>query len=89
MYTLLDRKERRLVLKPESTAGVMRAYLENYLDEPQPVQLYYIEPHFRYDRPQKGRYRQFYQIGAEIIGEIDATLDAILMNIGSSILSQI
>jgi histidyl-tRNA synthetase len=54
----------------------MRAYLEHMLDEPQPVYLYYIEPHFRYDRPQKGRYRQFHQVGAEIIGEEDPILDA-------------
>jgi histidyl-tRNA synthetase len=46
------------------------------LEEPQPVYLYYIEPHFRYDRPQKGRYRQFHQVGAEIIGEEDPILDA-------------
>lgn len=63
-------------MKPESTPGVMRAYLEHMLEEPQPVYLYYIEPHFRYDRPQKGRYRQFHQIGAEIIGEVDPILDA-------------
>lgn len=63
-------------MKPESTPGVMRAYLEHMLEEPQPVQLYYIEPHFRYDRPQKGRYRQFHQVGAEIIGEEDPILDA-------------
>ena len=54
----------------------MRAYLEHMLEEPQPVYLYYIEPHFRYDRPQKGRYRQFHQVGAEIIGEEDPILDA-------------
>lgn len=63
-------------MKPESTPGVMRAYLEHMLEEPQPVYLYYIEPHFRYDRPQKGRYRQFHQVGAEIIGEEDPILDA-------------
>ncbi len=63
MYELLDKKGRELVLKPESTPGVIRAYLENHLfEEPQPVSLYYIEPHFRYDRPQKGRYRQFHQV---------------------------
>ena len=64
----------------------MRAYLENMLDEPQPVYLYYIEPHFRYDRPQKGRYRQFHQIGAEIIGEEDPILDAKTMYIMKNIL---
>lgn len=54
----------------------MRAYLDHMLSEPQPVHLYYIEPHFRYDRPQKGRYRQFHQVGAEVIGEEDPILDA-------------
>jgi histidyl-tRNA synthetase len=76
-------------MKPESTAGVMRAYLENMLQEPQPVYLYYIEPHFRYERPQKGRYRQFHQIGAEIIGEMDPVLDAKMIYIGQSILENI
>lgn len=76
LYEFLDKKGRELVMKPESTPGVMRAYLENMLEEPQPVYLYYIEPHFRYDRPQKGRYRQFHQVGAEIIGEEDPILDA-------------
>lgn len=76
LYEFLDKKGREVVMKPESTPGVMRAYLENMLEEPQPVYLYYIEPHFRYDRPQKGRYRQFHQVGAEIIGEEDPILDA-------------
>ena len=89
MYAFQDRKGRELVLKPESTAGVMRAYLENFLDEPQPVYLYYIEPHFRYDRPQKGRYRQHHQVGAEIIGEIDPVLDAKMIFMGCSILDNI
>jgi histidyl-tRNA synthetase len=89
MYAFQDRKGRELVLKPESTAGVMRAYLENFLEEPQPVYLYYIEPHFRYDRPQKGRYRQHHQVGAEIIGEVDPVLDAKMIFIGCSILNNI
>lgn len=76
MYEVIDKGGRSLVMKPEGTAGVMRAYLEHLLEEPQPVYLFYIEPHFRYDRPQKGRYRQFHQIGAEIIGEEDPILDA-------------
>lgn len=76
LYEFQDKKGRHLVLKPESTAGVMRSYLENFREDPQPVYLYYIEPHFRYDRPQKGRYRQFHQLGAEIIGERDPILDA-------------
>ena len=67
----------------------MRAYIENFLAETQPVQLYYIEPHFRYDRPQKGRYRQFHQIGAEMIGEQDAVLDAKMIHIMASILDSV
>lgn len=64
----------------------MRAYLEHMLEEPQPVYLYYIEPHFRYDRPQKGRYRQFHQVGAEIIGEEDPILDAKVIYIMKNIM---
>jgi histidyl-tRNA synthetase len=77
MYTFLDKKGRSLTLKPEGTAGVVRAYIQNNMQQlAQPVELFYIEPHFRYDRPQKGRYRQFTQFGFEIIGELDAALDA-------------
>lgn len=76
MFDFTDKWGREVVMKPEGTPGVMRAYLEHMLSEPQPVQLYYIEPHFRYDRPQKGRYRQFHQVGAEVIGEEDPILDA-------------
>src|SRR5947209_1576737 len=58
-----------LALRPENTAGVVRAYIENKLGERPGLQrLYYIGPQFRRERPQKGRYRQFYQIGAEVIG---------------------
>lgn len=87
LYEFQDKKGRDLVLKPESTAGVMRAYLENFTQDPQPVYLYYVEPHFRYDRPQKGRYRQFHQIGAEIIGERDPVLDAENIHMAVKILS--
>lgn len=77
MYTFEDKKGRSLTLKPESTAGVVRSYIQNGMNQwPQPVLLYYIEPHFRYDNPQKGRYRQFWQFGVEIIGESDPALDA-------------
>jgi len=69
MYTFTDRGDRRLSLRPEGTAAVMRAYLEHGgASWPQPVKLYYIAPMFRYDRPQAGRYRQHVQFGAEIIG---------------------
>ncbi len=80
MYTFEDRKGRSLTLKPEGTAGVVRAYIQNGMSNlPQPLLLYYIEPHFRYDNPQKGRYRQFWQFGFEIIGESDPALDAQLI----------
>jgi histidyl-tRNA synthetase len=86
MYTFKDKKGRSLTLKPEGTAGVVRAYIEHGMKQlPQPVELYYIEPHFRYDRPQKGRYRQFRQFGFEIIGELDAALDAQVIYIANKI----
>jgi histidyl-tRNA synthetase len=68
-------------LRPEATASVCRAYIENNLQQlPQPVKLYYIGPMFRRERPQKGRYRQFYQIGAEVLGGSDApAIDAELI----------
>ena len=60
-------------LRPEATASVCRAYIEHHIQQlPQPVKLYYMGPMFRRERPQKGRYRQFYQIGAEILGGTDA-----------------
>ena len=62
-------KPQSLTLRPENTAGVVRAYIEHGLDKKGTLQkLYYIGPQFRRERPQKGRYRQFYQIGAEIVG---------------------
>jgi histidyl-tRNA synthetase len=62
-----------VVLRPEATASVCRAYIEHNMQQlPQPQKLYYIGPMFRRERPQKGRYRQFYQIGAEVLGGVDA-----------------
>ena len=69
MYTFTDKGGRSLTLRPESTAPVCRAYVEHGLQTlPQPVRLFYIGPQFRYERPQKGRFRQFHQIGAELLG---------------------
>jgi len=70
-----------VVLRPEATASVCRAYIEHNIQQlPQPVKLYYMGPMFRRERPQKGRYRQFYQIGAEILGGPDApAIDAELI----------
>ena len=73
MYSFDDRDETSISLRPEATASVCRAYIEHNMQQlPQPVKLYYMGPMFRRERPQKGRYRQFYQIGAEILGGTDA-----------------
>jgi len=77
MYTFQDRDETSLTLRPENTASVIRAYIEHHLDQRPGVQkLYYIGPMFRRERPQKGRYRQFFQIGAEAIGSESPAVDA-------------
>lgn len=86
MYTFLDRNEESITLRPEGTAPVVRALVEHNLLNQDPVQkLYYWGPMFRYERPQKGRYRQFYQYGIEIFGvaapEMDAELIAMLVGL--------
>jgi len=73
MYSFEDRGDTSVSLRPEATASVCRAYIEHNMQQlPAPVKLYYLGPMFRRERPQKGRYRQFYQIGAEILGGTDA-----------------
>jgi histidyl-tRNA synthetase len=77
MYTFLDRSEESITLRPEGTAAVLRAYLQNNLGEQSPlVKVYYIGPMFRQERPQAGRLRQFHQFGAEAIGASSPQLDA-------------
>jgi len=77
MYTFEDRDGSSLTLRPEATASVMRAYIEHRLDQRPGVQkVYYMGPMFRRERPQKGRYRQFFQIGAEAIGSESPMVDA-------------
>src|SRR6266850_3439056 len=77
LYRFDDRGGRNLALRPEATAGVVRAYFEGGLNQaPQPSRLYLIGPMFRYDRPQKGRYRQFFQFDVEAIGAASPALDA-------------
>ena len=77
MYTLTDGAERSLTLRPEGTAPVCRAYVEHGMHKrPQPVKLWYLSSFFRYERQQKGRYRQFWQVGAEALGSEDPALDA-------------
>ncbi|MBI2887825.1 MAG: histidine--tRNA ligase [Chloroflexi bacterium] len=81
-YNFQDRSGELLTLRPEGTAPVCRAYLEHGMHAlPQPIKLYYIAPCFRYERPQAGRYRQFYQWGYEAIGSMDPALDAEVVEI--------
>ncbi len=87
-YTFTDRGKRSNTLRPEGTAGVVRSYIENKLYAAKiPVQkLYYVGPMFRYERPQKGRYRQFLQFGAEAFGSSSPMLDAEVISYAVSIL---
>lgn len=83
MYTFLDKGDRSMTLRPEGTAGVVRAYVENKLyGEPDISKLYYIGPMFRYEQPQAGRQRQFHQFGVEAIGTTDPSLDAEVIGLG-------
>ena len=85
MYTFEDRGGRSITLRPEGTAGVMRAVIEHNLDRGQlPVKLYYKGPFFRAERPQAGRYRQFYQVGIEAIGYNDPTIDVEVIAVADS-----
>lgn len=89
MYTFADRDETSITLRPENTASVIRAYIEHRLDQRPGLQkLYYIGPMFRRERPQKGRYRQFSQIGAEVIGSESPAVDAEVIEMVIEILSQ-
>ncbi len=77
MYTFTDKGGRSITLRPEMTASVARAYVEHHFETlPSPVKLFYIGPCFRYERPQKGRYREFYQFGVEVLGDESPLLDA-------------
>jgi len=90
MYTFEDMGGRSLTLRPEGTAPVMRAVLEHGLDRgPLPVKLYYIGPYFRQERPQKGRFRQFFQLGIEAIGADDPSVDAEVVEIAWRLLSDL
>jgi histidyl-tRNA synthetase len=89
MYTFDDRDGSSLTLRPENTASVIRAYIEHRLDQRPGVQkLYYMGPMFRRERPQKGRYRQFFQIGAEAIGSESAATDAEVIEMVVEILNR-
>lgn len=88
MYTFIDKGGRSVTLRPEGTAPLVRAYVEHNLhNEPSPQKYYYMGPMFRYERPQAGRQRQFYQIGAEAIGTDDPKLDAEIISMLSQLLT--
>ncbi len=87
MYTFEDRGGDSLTLRPEGTAGVCRALVTNGLTQSLPQKVFYAGPMFRYERPQKGRYRQFHQIGLELIGPSEPLADAEVIACGWDILA--
>lgn len=90
MYTFIDKGENNITLKPEGTAPTVRAYLEHKLyADTQPTKLYYMTPAFRYEKPQAGRQRQFHQFGIEMFGAGNATADAEVIAIASTLLNRL
>lgn len=89
MYTFQDKGGDSLSLRPEGTAGVVRAFISEGLAQHMPLKLSYEGPMFRYERPQKGRYRQFYQIGAELIGTDSVEADIEVISMASVILREL
>ncbi len=86
MFQFVDRNGDSIALRPELTAPVARAYIEHgFVSQPQPVKLYYFCPLFRHDRPQAGRYRQFWQFGFEVLGDSHPIVDAQLIQIAFSV----
>ena len=89
MYTFPDRSGEELTLRPENTAGVVRAVISNGLTQTLPIKFSYSGPMFRHERPQKGRYRQFHQIGIELIGVPQPQADIEVIAMGAQILSDL
>src|SRR5215831_2773138 len=86
MYTFRDRGGEEITLRPENTAGVVRAVLSNGLTQQTPLKFFYAGPMFRYERPQKGRFRQFHQIGVELLGVAQPQADIEVIALGHRIL---
>ena len=85
MYTFVDKGGRSITLKPEGTAGAIRAYVENKLyAEPQPVKMFYITPAFRYEKPESGRLRQHHQFGVEFVGSPNPMAEVEVMTTAGS-----
>ena len=90
MYTFLDKGNRSISLKPEGTAGAIRAYLEHGMqNDPQPVKLFYVTPAFRYEKPQSGRLRQHHQFGIEFVGAESPLAEVELITLVSSFIKKI
>ncbi len=85
MYAFTDKGGERVTLRPEATPGIVRAFVEHALEQSLPVpKLYTLGPMFRYERPQKGRYRQFHQLNVEVFGVVDPSLDAEVIEMACS-----
>ncbi|MCD6135121.1 histidine--tRNA ligase, partial [Candidatus Bipolaricaulota bacterium] len=90
MYTFPDKKGRSLTLRPEATASVVRSYVEHGMATQDPFQkLFYIGPMFRYEKPQKGRSRQFHQYGVEALGSLDPSLDVEVISLAWSLMHEL
>jgi histidyl-tRNA synthetase len=90
MYTFVDKGGRSLTLRPEYTPSVVRAIMDHSLHlQPQPMRYYFFGPMFRYDKPQKGRYRQFHQIDIEVFGEKDPSIDAEIVEMADFLLKRL
>ena len=89
MYTFTDRGGEEVTLRPENTAGVVRAVLSNGLTQSTPLKFFYSGPMFRYERPQKGRFRQFHQIGVELLGVATPQADIEVIALGHRILKKL
>ena len=87
MYTFEDRGGSSVTLRPENTAGVVRAFVSNKLTQQIPLKLFYRGPMFRYERPQKGRLRQFHQVGVELLGVAEPLADAEVVALGAAFLT--
>ena len=89
-YDFTDRSDRKMTLRPEGTAGVIRAYVENKIYANEPLsKLYYVGPMFRYERPQKGRNRQFSQFGVELLGSDSPLVDVEVISLGVTLIKAI
>ncbi len=90
MYSFRDKSDEDLTMRPEGTAGVVRAFIEHKLyANDRRWKLWYYGPMYRYERPQKGRYRQFYQVGAEILGGSEPSIDVTLITLVDSLLREL